>query len=219
MTLQEIKIGTRLELEIQNKSGEKVGSALISQMQEYQEDGLIVISAPIYEARLIYLPNDVQIRISFVHHKYGLLGFTALVRAREFKGNIAVLVIEPVTEIEQIQRRMNFRLDILLDAVVMFPDAGNEPFKAITKNISGSGLCLICDSDFQKNTSVLVELRLTDNIAIKTKCLILRSNTAESRKGKKYEIGMCYTEIAKKDQDTLIKFIFDQQRLRLKGKK
>ena len=48
MTPQEIMIGTRLELEMLNSSGERIGNVYVSQLLDHQEDGTMVISAPIF---------------------------------------------------------------------------------------------------------------------------------------------------------------------------
>jgi len=220
MSPMEISIGTRLELEVFDIGGEKVGSTYVSQLLEYQDDTLLVISAPIHEARLVYIPDDTTIRLTFINRKQGLLGFTARVKSKEFRGNVAVLLVEPEGEIMKIQRRMNYRLDIVLDVLMWLPEKDKQnPVKACTKNISGSGLCVISETEVPNKAEIKLELELPGEICIITKCLILRVTPVELGKRKGYELGMCFTEISKKDQDDLIKFIFDQQRLLIKSGK
>lgn len=248
MTPQEIKIGTRLEFEMLNKNDEKVGNTFVSQLLEFQDDGSMVVSAPITESRVVYVPTGITVRLTFVHHLHGLLGFKALVRSKEHKGNIAVLIVEPDITLEKIQRREHFRLDVIIDALV-WPameesetadskrdgaEAGNTqestasaadkaaeiaPVKAYTRNLSGSGVCVVSDTYFAKNSEVTVELDLNSNIRFRAKCVILRSQPIEVRKSKSYELGMHFTEISPKNQDNLIKFIFEQQRMLLKKEK
>jgi hypothetical protein len=62
MTPQEIKLGTRLEFEMLNKQDEKVGNTFISQLLEHQDDGSIVISAPITESRVVFVPAGITVR-------------------------------------------------------------------------------------------------------------------------------------------------------------
>ncbi len=220
MNPMEISLGTRLELELFDVSGEKLGSTYVSQLLEHQDDTLLIISAPIYEARLVYVPDDMIIRLTFIHSRQGLLGFTARVKSKEFRGKVAVMLIEPEGEIEKIQRRMNFRLDIVLDVLMWLPDTDKKnPVKACTKNISGSGLCVISETDIPKNTELKLELELSAEMSISAKCLLVRGCPAELRKGKGFELGMHFTEISKKSQDALIKFIFHQQRILIKKEK
>jgi hypothetical protein len=47
--------------------------------------------------------------LTFIHSKHGLLGFTAVVAGREHRGNIAILVIKPESEIIRIQGRAGRR--------------------------------------------------------------------------------------------------------------
>lgn len=227
MTPLEISIGTRLELEILNNSGERVGNVFVSQLLEYQEDGTMVISSPITGSRVVFIPDGVTIRLTFVHPIQGLLGFTAVVSSKEYRGKIAVMTVKPDAEIIKIQRRMHFRLEIVLDAAILPADAADdaeaaeksEPVRAYTKNISGSGVCLVTEKEFPKYSEIVIELELTDGKQIKAKGIIVRSQMIDVRKGKNYELGVNFTEISKKDQDALIRYIFEQQRLLLKKDK
>jgi c-di-GMP-binding flagellar brake protein YcgR len=239
MMPKDIRIGTRLELDVLNNKGEKTAGTFISQMLEYRDDGSLIISAPISEARLIYIPTDVNIRLTFTDRQKGLLCFGAIVRGRDMYNNVAVLVIEPVSGMEKIQRRMHYRLDIALNAQI-FPELRGElygaqdkdsikssavedfnmqkPVAAITKNISGSGICLVTDIDIPKDSLTGVELELSDNKAISAECKVVRNIKLYGDKGKRYELGLCFTKITKKDQDLLISYIYRQQREQLKQK-
>lgn len=220
MTLSEIKLGTRFELELFDNNGEKVGRTYVSQLLEHQSQNLLVISAPISEARLIYIPDNMPIHLSFVHSRYGMLGLSAIIRSKEFRGNIAVMIVEPDSGIKNIQRRMNYRLDIVLDVLMWLHNpSGNSPIAAYTKNISGSGLCIVSEIDIPKRTEVRVELSLTMDLSINAKCIVMRNIPTELRKGKGYELGMFFTAIPMKSEDTLIKFIFDRQRMLIKKEK
>ena len=237
MTPQEAKIGTRLEFEILGKDNVRVGNTFVSQLLEHQQDGSIVISAPIYESRVVFVPTGVTVRLTFVHQLHGLLGFTAVIRSKEYRDNIAVLTAEPEGDIEKIQRREHFRLDIIVDAR-LWPDESDlgsgpldkadaqaakaaeaAPVKAYTKNLSGSGACIISDTDFPKGSYVRVELTLGNDVVFKARCVVLRNEQIEIRKGKRYELGVRFVEIGKRDQDNLIRYIFEQQRLLLKKEK
>jgi c-di-GMP-binding flagellar brake protein YcgR len=259
MTPQEIMIGTRLELEMLNSSGERIGNVYVSQLLDLQEDGTMVISAPIFGSRVVFIPDGITIRLTFVHQVHGLLGFTAVVNTRDYRGKIAVLTVTPAADIIKIQRRMHYRLEIILDAVIRPTDAGGnmegtgapesttgdmgitgdtesatgdtgrtgdtdnateiEAINAYTKNISGAGACIVTEKDFARGTEVLIGVMLPDDRQISAKGIIIRKEMIEVRKGRSYELGVSFTEISKKDQNTLIRFIFEQQRLLLKKDK
>jgi len=243
MTPHEIAIGTRLELEILRNGKEKFGNTFVSQLLEHQPDGSIVISAPITGSRIVYVPSHITIRLTFIHQLHGLLSFTALVMSRGSRGNVAVLIIKPNDDLEKIQRRMHYRLDIILTAFVrpvqddnsgtckdngtsdeqpasdnsgVSENAEVPQIKAYTKNISGSGVCIICRENFPKNSMLNIELNLTEDLKITAGCIVVRNQSVEIKKTRSYELGMRFTQISKKDEEALIRFIFEQQRLLLK---
>jgi len=217
MTPRNIRLGTRFELEIIEKNGEKVGGTYISQLLEHQKDGLLVISVPIYGTQLVFIPDNILLRLSFVHAQHGLIVVNAQVKAKASRGNVDVLIVEPVGELEINQRRSNFRLDINSDVLIwLYNSNENKPIKAYTKNISGSGLCVVCDTYIPKKTKVKIELSLPTDLNICAECVILRIKPSNMRNGYGYELGMHFTDISKNDQDALVKFIFDWQRMLIK---
>ena len=228
MFVRDIKIGTRLELNRLNSLGDVQGDTYVSQILEHHGRDMLVISAPIHESRIIYIPDGMRINLTFLHHQrnlVSLLAFTALIKAKEYRGNIAVYIIEPEGEIEKIQRRMDYRLDIVLNAQMWLPDLNGtesfdtEPIKVFSKNLSGSGICLVSDVEVTKGVETKVEIRLKDDLAIIVRSMVLRVVPTEIRKRKAFELGMRFIHIDKKDQESLIRFIFDQQRLQLKREK
>jgi c-di-GMP-binding flagellar brake protein YcgR len=220
MTPQEIRPGTRLELELLNRSGERIGNIYVSQLLEVQNDGGLMISAPIFEARLIYIPLQAQIRLTFMHMKLGLLGFSAGVTNREYRGNIAVLIVQPEGGLEKIQRRNYYRLDHMTKALVWITGREDQldrksALKAFTKNISGSGLCIVTEADIPKNTEIHVEFEV-NGMTMTAKCVVVRNGAFEIKNSKSYEIGLHFVKLAPKDQDSIIRYIFEQQRVQLK---
>ncbi len=221
MILQDIQIGTRLELELLNKNNEKVGNAYISQLLEHQENNLMVISAPIFEARLIFIPLQSQLQLIFMHPEYGLLCFSALVTGSELRGKIAVLIVQPEGDLAKAQRRNHYRLGYMTDVLIWLPNKGPDAdnrtvVKAFTKNISGSGACIVSEVDIPKKSIVDIELNLTGRIKINAKCTIVRNAQFVVKKTKRYELGLHFVDISRSNQESLVKFIFEQQRVQLK---
>ena len=221
MTPLEIQIGTRLELEWLNENGEKIGNTFVSQLLEQQEDASLAISTPIFESKLIMIPLQAQLRLIFMHHKLGLLGFTAIVTSKELKDNIAVLIVRPEDSLEKIQRRTHYRLDCMANILIRLNEkeskGGSETaIKAFTKNISGSGLCVITEVNIPENSEVAIEVRLSENVIIVARCIVIRNIWFEVKKTKSYELGLHFVDISQKNRDSLIKFIYEQQRLQLR---
>jgi len=215
-----IQIGTRLELEIL-QDDERVGPPYVSQMLEFLPDGSFAIATPIHEARLLHIPENTTLRLSFTHTKDGLIGFTATAIKHDLKDNLSTLLIKPTSVLFKFQRRANYRLEFTTDVLLKINENPENPepqpvIKAHTKNISGSGLCVVSDVELTKGADVTAEISLPKNQKITVKCLVVRTESFLVRKVRRYHLGMHFYDISKKDQESLIKFIFEQQRILLK---
>ncbi|NTV91025.1 MAG: PilZ domain-containing protein, partial [Clostridiales bacterium] len=85
--------------------------------------------------------------------------------------------------------------------------------KGLLKNISAAGACLVLDNDLVKGTGLKFKLFLTENLLISAQASVIRSSRVENKNVKKFEHGLYFTEISENDQNKLIKYIFEQQRL------
>ena len=150
------------------------------------------------------------------------MGFTATVEAKEIRGNLSILKVNARSELEKIQRRQHYRVDCLLPAEykVLSTTSVNLESKAFSKttvkNISGSGACIVTEVNIPEKSVLELQVHLDSGISIKAICIILRNQTIEVKKAKSYELGLHFVDISKKDQDAIIKFAFEQQRLLLK---
>lgn len=221
MKLHELQTGTRLELELINNLGVKIGNTYISQLLEPVRGTDMIISAPIFESRLIFVALSTNLHITFFNSRYGLMGFTAIVNAKEYKGNIAILKIHAQSQPEKIQRRKHYRLDSVLNSEFKILDTAadkTEPdplFKATVKNISGSGACIITDQNVPRNSVIDLYIYLNPATKIRAMCLAMRNEKIEVKKSFIYELGLHFADISAKDQDLVIKYIFEQQRMLL----
>jgi c-di-GMP-binding flagellar brake protein YcgR len=236
MLLNETGIGTRLEVELVDKNREKVGNTYVSQIFEHISENVLVILSPIFESRLIYISVNADMHIVFFHKKYGLMSFYASVISRETRGNIAILAIRAESDVEAIQRRENYRLTCNIDGGYIVKDSNStEDFdsdaaksnnnamnndtmykKTLTKNISGSGVCIISEENIPINTHLEVYLDISASVRIKAQCVVLRNNPVKVKKTTFHELGLHFTKISQRDQNYIIKYIFEQQRVLLK---
>jgi c-di-GMP-binding flagellar brake protein YcgR len=232
MNILGTKLGTKLELELVNSLGQKIGQTYISQLIDIFDEKSIAISAPIHESRLMLINNGTKIRIIFLHHKLGLVCFCGTVTNKEKTENLVLFNIKIDTELEKIQRRNYFRLDSLLNAeyFVISTEAvedgsqtdlsaaplDKEYKKAIAKNLSGSGACIVVGEDIPKGALIEAKIYFTKDSSIKAKFKVIRNKPIEANREKKYELGLHTAQISVKDQDAVIKYIFDQQRVKLK---
>lgn len=229
MRIQEVKIGTRLELEIINREGLKIGLTYISQLLEISNSESIIISCPIYESKYVFIALGTNVRIAFFNERISsLFFFTGVISHKENKDHILLLHININSELQKLQRRNYFRFDCNLAARYrIIPELKSTEttaensvlpeFKtALTRNLSGSGASIVVEEAPIKGSSVEVDIFLSEKLPVKAKCKIVRITEIPARKGKNYEVGLYFLELSKKDQDDVVKFIFERQREVLK---
>jgi Predicted glycosyltransferase len=226
MQIKELKIGTRLELRLLDNNGNKIGNTYISQMFESGDEKCIVVSSPIYESRLVFIPQKSKVLISFSTQKNEFMGFTATVNDRGHIGNISVLYLSMDTPIGKIQRRDYYRLDCNLDVGYRLhnPADGKDKGvmedyrKALSKNISASGACIIVLEELPSNTILDIKINFIGACDIKAVCTVVRCIKMDMSKKSRYELGLRFIEISESDREYMVKYISEKQRLHLQKK-
>ncbi|NSW89865.1 MAG: flagellar brake protein [Firmicutes bacterium] len=225
MLLTEIQTGTRLELEVYTEENDKIDIVFVSKFEQALSDQFAVINAPLYEG-VVY-----PIRIGWILHVYffsdgKLYMFDSKVIDRITRDNMSFLKIEKTGNIIRIQRRHYYRFECALPVEYRKFDCANfqdkkeeKPFSAsITRNISGGGICILLNEDMSINQLVECKLKLQSNTIINFLGRIVRTEKLEHNINYKFEAGIAFEIIDNNDKETIIKYIFRQQReLRKKG--
>jgi c-di-GMP-binding flagellar brake protein YcgR len=232
MNANEIKLGTKLEIEIPeyNKNSTSQSSGYISQLLDIIDAKTIIIAAPMSEGRLKYLSGNMKVVVNFLNERQELMCFKAAVKGNRKLGPLEAFELSVISEFEKIQRRSHYRLDVALcchyitteqkllpneiPAFKKLPEADLK--KAYTKNISGSGLCLILDEPLDSGITADIDIELEGMANIRLIAEVIRSIKVQN---KKYEVGMNFAYITPQNSNILTKFIFEKQRLMLKNKK
>ena len=216
MNASEIKLGTKLDFEIINSTGSKIGQSYKSELIGIESDTDIIISYPASESRLMFISAGTNIRISFLHEKEGLLIFTAIITGKERSSSHALLHARTGKDFKEIQRRNYFRPDCNLKSEYRWLEktgitennSNNEPYiKTKTINISSYGACIIVNKDIPMKSIIDLIVWFTDKISIRMMCSVVRN--IENRYGKtlRYEIGLCLEDITQVDQEILLRYI------------
>lgn len=229
MINQHIRIGTKLELEVINNLGQKQGNTYISQLIDIVDPDTIMIAAPIYGSRVIFIPTGAKLRIFFINENGDLMNFSGIITLKEKQGNMAYMLVSISGDMEKIQRRDYYRLPCCLDAgyrIYQEPPEVSEteedtapapqPYvQTITRNISGGGICLVAEHGLDRGTLLDVQLDIGGQ-DIQVICKLVRCSRLETASGGKYELGLTYYRISKRDQDFIVRYIFEQQKMLLK---
>jgi c-di-GMP-binding flagellar brake protein YcgR len=85
---------------------------------------------------------------------------------------------------------------------------------AYTKNISGSGFCMILDEALDSGTVLDIIIHLEETATIRVFAQAIRTISGKS---KRFEVGLHYIKISPRDSDILTRYIFEKQRQILKN--
>ncbi|MGE4282170.1 MAG: flagellar brake protein [Clostridia bacterium] len=223
MDINNIILGTKLEVTRFDYNGEEKKPVYISQLEEILDDGSVLIGTPIHEGKIIFIPNGSQIKACFFHPT-GLFAFEGEVIAREKRHGIFLLNVSISSSIEKIQRREYYRFDCLMPVKLKVVRVGETKVIAedspltdsIIKDISGGGVGLIANESYHLNDVIEMHFSL-DGQAVNTLGKVIRSNVFE-QDARKFDVGIVFYEMSMKDRDKVIKFIFQRQsKLRQKG--
>lgn len=124
---------------------------------------------------------------------------------------IPVWVISRPFDIKKIQLRAFVRIDTVLPVELqVLSEDGSEPvFAASTSDISGGGLRAVSKQQLQVGTNLKVSLDLPGTGVVQGAGVIVREELLPDRV--LYAAGIKFTELAEKDRDKIIKYIFRKQ--------
>jgi len=226
MKISDLKIGTKLELELYDSSGEKVRPTFMSEMELVHNERSATVAAPFFEGNILPVRIGTLMNVYFIRKRdeadISFYVFKARVRNRGFMDNIAILDISVESEIVKIQRRQYFRFEcsipIRFGLIPMEESHEASLLKGITRDISGGGLCLLSEDKQPFGGLLECELELGDSRKVSFTGRIVRVNKYEFSQKYKYSIGILYEKIENREREAIIKFIFEEQRkLRKKG--
>lgn len=224
MKYTDLKIGTKLELEIYNEEGIATKRRFISQLEFVEEKNIAVIAAPISEGVIYPVQVDAVISACFVHGN-ALYRFKGRVLKRAVKDSLSLLKIGVTDDLERIQRREFFRFDDVVSfrfrqVHSLVPENnGDVPFiKTYTTNLSGGGVNVLTGQRVENGRLVECELQLKQEEPIRFFGRVVWSEVLGIMEGHKYKTAICFKKIENRDREIVIGYIFNQQRkLRKKG--
>lgn len=221
MKYHQIKLGTKIELELYDEEGKKIPFVFVSQYGGYdEENNTMEIYAPISQGNVYPVPPKMLMDVMFCKGKE-TYAFKSEAVEREYQGNIAMLYIRPLGPIRKIERRSFYRMDFRLEVqyrvfAESMPDDGlNGDFlTSYTRDISGGGICLITDEKL--DNGLYVEALLKLNKIIRFIGITVRSLEARYKGKIMYETGIEFVRIENRTREQIVSYIFKEQREQLK---
>ncbi|MBR4719301.1 MAG: flagellar brake protein [Lachnospiraceae bacterium] len=228
-----VKLGDKLELESidnsknRNELTEKKNYR--SQVYDIVSEDQIKIAMPMEQGKIVLLPVDGEYNICF-YTQSGLYQCLARVIDRYKSDNIFVLVMELTTDIRKYQRREYYRLNCVLDMKarnvsaeegqqasheqVHFLDTDITFSNGTMVDISGGGARFISRAQYPKGSNIQFAFSLFVNGKLTEYKLlgrVLYSEELASRPGS-YEHRIQFVNIMNDERESIIKFIFEEER-------
>ncbi|MDM8533405.1 PilZ domain-containing protein [Clostridiaceae bacterium HSG29] len=211
MNLEEIlKSSKSIEISVyDNTLGELNFHTLIDIGFQYVNNSFSVI-APIYQGRNYNFHNSDLVTIYFVSMIKNIkkvFSFRAKVLHRIKEDNFIEIVIQKISEVEQIQRRNAFRLPITKNVIVTVDD--NE-YEVLSKDISASGLRFIINKKLKAGSKLDVKINFEDEIQIITEGNVIESYLQKDS-AMKYDTKIEFAGLKNSEKDKLMNYIFSKQ--------
>ncbi len=227
MKYHQIVLGTKIELELYDRNGDKTHSnILVSQYESYNEENNIMeIHVPFSKAYMYSVPAKAQIGVIFSFERETYM-FMAEVVKNVYVKPIPMLLIKPISGIEKIQRRQFFRMECrvnvsycVLDSLdnIEFEKKPDELYiKCYTIDISGGGVRILTKHEHEAGTIIKAFIELGQEICLINK--IVRSTQVVERGRYMYNTAAEIKQIQDKDREEIIRYVFETQRERLKNR-
>ncbi len=227
-----INIGNKIELTVvhnrRSLKGDVDKTTYVSQILDFEDD-TIIAALPIYEGHLVTLEVESHLECYFYTQK-GIYKAMAVIISRYKEKNLYLMKMELTSELKKFQRRQYFRLpcNIQVDMrplnisevidyssshiVADNPDA--EIINGVIVDISGGGLRVFSARNFNKDEYVYVRFSIDMNVGVKDIELMARVvMSIESHNMENYyDIRLQFKDISPQTRDSIVKYIFEQQR-------
>ena len=219
-----MQIGEKIEI-IVNNTPDKASEVYYSMVQDVPANEEIIVTEPMLKGKPIALHLGSNVRVNFFRER-GQFYFFAEVVDR-FKIDLIRLVrLKQTSQIFRLQRRNYYRLKtriplnfkIIKDKKTT-DDA--EIHKGLIIDISGGGIGLLTDVELELGTRIECPIFVQDMLDLTVEGIVVRTAKAiDSLKTEyKYHSGILFDKIHESKRRTIIQYIFEIQRRRIKKEK
>ncbi|MCR5746203.1 MAG: flagellar brake protein [Lachnospiraceae bacterium] len=228
-----VKIGDRLDVETVHRATRAdtgLKRQYRSQVYDIVSDEEGKIAMPLEQGKMVLLPIDAEYNLCF-YTKTGLYQCLARVVERTKSDNVYALLMELTTDLSKYQRREYYRLNCVLEMKVSNisensdgTEQGDEKVEIIDTDItfdngvmvdiSGGGARFISRTQYPIGSQVLFKFSLFVSGKLNDYELngrVLYSEPLKNNPGA-YEHRMQFIHIRKDDRESIIRYIFEEER-------
>ncbi|WP_163582778.1 flagellar brake protein [Gracilibacillus saliphilus] len=205
-----IKIGTFLQLE-QIKEERKTYKCRVI---ETKKDKLY-IDYPIEEQtkRSDIFPVGTHFQVHFIENN-SVYSFPSEIIGKAKIKNIPTLILSvEVNNLEKIQRREFVRVESLLDVSVKSVDQKFDAFTTVTHDISGGGMAILVDKNFNVKQGELLDIMLVLPLEQRIEYLHIIGEAVriQERNEDKNILSVKFNEMDIQDQQSIVQYCFTRQ--------
>jgi len=219
MLYKHIGAGDRVEITRLEHEGEE--KAFISKVENASSKNDIMIQSILAYGEVVRIPMDIDYELLFFTDK-GMLRFVARVDAYSEEDGFEMMHVALLSDGEIVQRRGFFRLEHLLPfkfSLINETDHTDESqsiteIDGVIKDISGEGICFVCNKFIEKAKKVECLITLNDDFVLAVTGKVLDAQHIPSVM-LQYEYRIMFENILPRDQERIIQFIFKEQRRHL----
>jgi len=235
-----ISEGNKVELQrfspLSQKKPDNEVKTYHSLVSEVMDNNRIKITVPLEKGKIVLLPVNARYNACF-YTPNGLYQGRILVVDRYREENIYMMVVELISELAKLQRRQYYRLGCTIDMKYKRTEKNIEEYGCQPKSssiisdkdfiegtaldISGGGMRFVSRQNLARGDSIFVALEIQYEDEKKEYGLNARVVTSEplANQNGRYEHRIEYKQMSGKVRESLIKYIFDEERRQRKNKK
>ncbi len=222
-----------LEKEDRKKYDGKKLPILVSQLEEIDEDGDLVIQMPMYKGKLVLLSLGSRYELMF-YTKRGLYRAVCQVTDRYKEDNFFMVKVMLRSNLTKFQRREYFRLECIigmdayelkkeeammlagprLEQRISDPEIAQTLSKAVIVDISGGGIRFISERKHEEGDYLAVHMTLSNENIEKDIWVVVSIVSCKKAAPnlERYETRAEYIHLGNKLREIIIKYIFDEDR-------
>jgi len=218
--LRDIPIGTKIELTVIDPSKGKLDIGFVSQIEDYIDEDVIRIAAPIFEAKVYPIRVRSHIEAYLFYNSNQVYRIAGFVENRLIADDIALIDLRVTEKIQIIQRRQFFRFECSVPIIFYGQQANgleerNREIFGDTIDLSGGGLSALTKEPLNEKTQLKGKIQLDDDSLVDFDGEVIRCIKNIINNELKYISSINFIDIDYKKREKIVGFIFNQQRLLL----
>ncbi len=236
--MAEIKPGNKLSIRFYQETmraadGNTEEKVFVSRVYDVLKDGTLELDVPTKEGKLILLPLNVRYMFEFTTEA-GVFRCQGTITERIKRGNFFLMKAKIISKLQKFQRREYYRLNVMMDVMFQSLDDRVEQLEKMADirnllqaasfnekimgrgtivDISGGGMRFVCDTRIEDCNYMFVtfsikvrEIKQLVEVIAK----VIAVNYNPDSKNYTYRLKFIYKD--SKIQETIIRFIFEEER-------